>query len=314
MTDNFNGYLSRVALATGLTTWRGLDSNVFHDGVAAESTGRWVYYTINGDLRAYDLVSKLPGTIATGFTWPNGVALDGSGSMAYVVDTTAGTLVAVDLASRSKRLVASGMIAPRGVALACNPAFVPATSQGLIEPLLSPTTCQQGTHQFTDPCTGASVLLESTHYNLDQYVCSDVDLSGQDVGVECPVVAVQSLAAGAPACEVEVLGLLVDGGAEAATRWWRTPCSRDYDMIRGALAELKQDAGAVDLGAVRCLVDDLLPGVSDIVDGPIDGETPPPGGAFFYLVRTRGTPYGQTTYGHSTTGQVRKPSSGDCSP
>ena len=75
-----------------------------------------------------------------------------------------------------------------------------------------------------------------------------------------------------------------------------------YDVIRGDVASLATAGDEIDLGSVTCVEADS----PDTTSG--DGETPPPGVTWFYLVRS--TQYGD--YGRSSDGRLRYPSGEDC--
>ncbi|HZN04101.1 MAG TPA: hypothetical protein VFD06_11020, partial [Candidatus Polarisedimenticolia bacterium] len=55
-----------------------------------------------------------------------------------------------------------------------------------------------------------------------------------------------------------------------------------YDLVRGDLANLSRNAGAVDLGPLTCVENDSPD--ENSASSP-DTETPAPSTAFFYLVR-----------------------------
>lgn len=86
-----------------------------------------------------------------------------------------------------------------------------------------------------------------------------------------------------------------------------------YDVIRGDIASLSPGAGGtVDLGPVVCLEDD-----SPDADtrGFEDADQPSPGQSFFYMYRgTRGLNAGPGSWGQSSSGFERVPSSGACAP
>ena len=74
------------------------------------------------------------------------------------------------------------------------------------------------------------------------------------------------------------------------------------DVIRGEVTSLATAGDEIDLGSVICVDSDS----PDMGSG--DGETPPSGVAWFYLVRS--TQYGD--YGRSSYGRLRYPSGEDC--
>ena len=84
-----------------------------------------------------------------------------------------------------------------------------------------------------------------------------------------------------------------------------------YDVIRGNVASLAPGAGGtVDLGAVTCIENDSTD--SSTASAP-DSTLPLPGQIFFYLYRaTPGVPAGPGSYGRSSGGGERVPSSGGC--
>jgi hypothetical protein len=75
-----------------------------------------------------------------------------------------------------------------------------------------------------------------------------------------------------------------------------------YDAIRGDVANLAAVGERIDLGPVVCLES----GSPDVAAA--DGDAPPAGTAWFYLVRS--TRYG--SYGPASDGSLRRPLSGDC--
>lgn len=93
-------------------------------------------------------------------------------------------------------------------------------------------------------------------------------------------------------------------GRDTTLIWCPVTGQSSYDVIRGNLASLHLAAGQVDLGTVICLENDS----ADTTTAPdhIDRDAPQTGQGFFYLVRFAGT------YGSSSSGLVRVPSSGDC--
>jgi len=116
-----------------------------------------------------------------------------------------------------------------------------------------------------------------------------VSVAGSDVGVECTIIGVQSLAlVPPPSCPFEVRGLFVFDSTSTYLRWTTTPCASSYDIVRGTLPGPAASGGLVNLGTVTCLVNDLvLPFGPDptTYNGPRDGDVPPAGEAFFYVVR-----------------------------
>lgn len=193
------------------------------------------------------------------------------------------------------------------------------SGRGILALATGYSVCLQETHELTDPCTGVTTALLDgfvSTVRLDSYLCQHVSVTGPDVGVECPIIGVQALAiAPPPACSLEARSLLVFDPASTWLQWAAMPCAVSYDVIRGALPGPVAGPGTVDLGRVACLVNDLVvpPGsIPSTSFGPRDADTPPPGQAFFYLVRATDLPYGATLYGFSSAGEVEVPAAGDC--
>jgi Tol biopolymer transport system component len=107
--------------------------------------------------------------------------------------------------------------------------------------------------------------------------------------------------------------IVLSGPAPTTVTWSYRPAPLRYDVIRGDLDSISSGGpGIVDLGTVVCLEDDSVD--NDTV-GFEDTEDPVPGSGFFYVLRgSQGTIAGPGSYGESTTGGDRQPSSGDCSP
>lgn len=189
-------------------------------------------------------------------------------------------------------------------------------AQGYIEPLVEPTSCLQGLYVITDPCTLRAIILESATYSLDRYVCRHALVQGPDVGIECPVVNVESLVLTGVACIVQVIRLDVNDPVATWLQWTQIPCATSYDVIRGALPGPRDGTTQVDLGTVICVANDVPHRTNDYTastaGGPLDTEIPVPGRAFFYLARGVGTPFGIAPYGVSSSGSVEVPSGGDC--
>ncbi len=192
------------------------------------------------------------------------------------------------------------------------------TGRGLLGLATGTTTCIEGTHDLTNPCTGTeSVLLNSffSSVPLDPYLCQYVSVSGQDVGVECPDIGVDTLALVAPpAC---IANLSVFDETSTWLQWPARPCATSYDIIRGVLPGPAARGGAIDLGAVVCLADDFVvaPGSTpSTMFGPRDGDVPPLGQSLFYLVRATLQPSGVTPYGFSNADEQENPSAGGCAP
>ena len=105
--------------------------------------------------------------------------------------------------------------------------------------------------------------------------------------------------------------LAVSGAGGAPTRVrlaLKSPVATSYDMIRGDLAQLGESRAGVALGAVACLLDDAAE--PDLLDRE-DGDVPPAGRSFFYLVRPNGAP-GAGEYGGSSRHRDRRADAGDC--
>ena len=84
-----------------------------------------------------------------------------------------------------------------------------------------------------------------------------------------------------------------------------------YDIIRGFVASLHPGGGStIDLGAVTCIENDS-PDASTI--GHEDATLPAAGQAFFYIYRgTQGINKGPGSWGTSSAGAPRVPSTGSC--
>ncbi len=309
VTEKAIGRLTSVNLSTGgkVVEASGLGSPI---GVANDPLNNGIYFT-KGDLSVYDFRVFMTRLITPFLTAPEGVAMNAAGTTAFVAERGSGELSAVDVASGAIALVAPGLGSPSGVALACHPTYAPLVFRGQVE-RATPSTCLEGTHELTDPCTGASVLLSSTQYSLDSYLCSYIAVSGPDIGVACQDIDVKALDPSPPVCTVMVRDLDILGGADAQMSWTRVPCASSYDAIRGDLAGLVSGATSIDLGQVLCLGDDLPASALALYDGPHDTENPALGQAFFYLVRVNGAPYLASPYGFSSDNREEKPSSGDC--
>ncbi|HEV8375239.1 MAG TPA: hypothetical protein VGR38_03275 [Candidatus Polarisedimenticolia bacterium] len=172
----------------------------------------------------------------------------------------------------------------------------------------------QESHFFTNPCTGASTLLsESSALDLDPFVCSYVELSGPDVGIECEVIQPTSAAAYSTSCPIQFDELWLTDETANHVNWFRVTCAASYDVVRGNLSAVTPGISQIDLGPVQCLGENVPQENWWFISGPADGETPPVGQAFFYLVRPRSLALGDETYGHSSDNRERAPFSGDCS-
>ena len=99
------------------------------------------------------------------------------------------------------------------------------------------------------------------------------------------------------------------GGAPTRVRLAeKSPVASSYDLVRGDVAQLGESAEGVALGAVTCILDDDTE--PDLL-GREDGDAPPAGRAFFYLVRPNGAP-GAGEYGGSSRHRDRRAATGDC--
>jgi hypothetical protein len=90
-------------------------------------------------------------------------------------------------------------------------------------------------------------------------------------------------------------------------RWKSVPSAVTFDVIRGDLARIKENAVVTDLGPVVCIEND---GLDLATIGHEDALTPHLGSAFFYLVGYfNGT---STGYGAASSKKPRAPGGGDC--
>lgn len=190
----------------------------------------------------------------------------------------------------------------------------PAAYRGYVELPWTPTTCLQGTHFLTDPCTGNPqwIVDDRGAIDMDNYLCRYVDVDGPDVGVECLVTSPTSVSLSQPPCPIPFTGLWISSGAPPRLNWYHVTCAIRHDVIRGDLPGPKSEGFYVDLGGVTCLADDIPQAAWWYITGPTDPESPPAGTAYFYLVRALGLPLGDLTYGHSSDGLEEVPSSGGC--
>jgi hypothetical protein len=185
------------------------------------------------------------------------------------------------------------------------------SAEGLIEPSVAGDWCNQFlTHEISDPCTGEISYLKSSFFDLDAHLCQHVLVEGPDVGVECTIIDVESLAPTNLACPLEVRRLLARNPRFTWIQWTTVPCAETYDLIRGELPGPGEGDGVVTLGPVSCRADDAA---NSNTFNERDTDVPGPGGVFFYLARAQGPLIGQTSYGLSTSGSKRTPSAGDCS-
>ena len=79
------------------------------------------------------------------------------------------------------------------------------------------------------------------------------------------------------------------------------PAAGRFDLVRGDLANVTESAGAVNLGAVTCVGENLTSALAT------DGIQPLPDQTFFYLARRDGG-----SWGVSSAGNEEVPASGAC--
>jgi len=142
---------------------------------------------------------------------------------------------------------------------------------------------------------------DETHlYGSDPHD-DDTDSDGIPDGVEAARCADPASAAAGPSFPLDPDLRVFHDAAGTHARWTFRSSTSTYDLIRGTL-------GAAGLpSTVACLDENSFNLTS--IDHP-DAVAPPPGQAFFYLLR----PSGASTYGADTAGAVRAFSSGDCAP
>ena len=101
------------------------------------------------------------------------------------------------------------------------------------------------------------------------------------------------------------------GPAPTVVSWTVESGPATYDVIRGSVSSLAfRGDGSVDLGSVVCIEDNSADASTA---GSPDGVTPTPGQVFFYLYRgSPGPAAGPGSYGASSSGGERTPSSGNC--
>ena len=118
------------------------------------------------------------------------------------------------------------------------------TGQGLLGLNTGTSTCLEGTHDLTNPCSGFQTILLDSFFSsvpLDNYLCQYVKVSGPDVGIECPDIGVETLAlVQPPAC---IANLSVFDGASTWLQWPTRQCATSYDIIRGVLPDQRPSAG-----------------------------------------------------------------------
>ncbi len=93
-------------------------------------------------------------------------------------------------------------------------------------------------------------------------------------------------------------------------RWDAAAGAKRYDVARGDLAHLALAGDTVDLGPLVCIEEDSP---DRDTAGFEDPELPPPGEAFFYLVRADDG-LAPPSYGTDAQGRPRVPGPGDCTP
>lgn len=102
-------------------------------------------------------------------------------------------------------------------------------------------------------------------------------------------------------CGSEPLVRLGSTAPDTEIDWTPTTGAQDYDLLRGAVEELTEDASFVDLGLTDCLADDT----------PFtyhrDSGLPPSGTCHFYLARQK-----DGTWGQSSQGRERVADPPDC--
>ena len=197
------------------------------------------------------------------------------------------------------------LVTPSGIA--------PTTYRGYIQTPWTPTSCIQGSHFLTDPCTGFMTLLkESATLDLDAFACTYDVVDGPDIGIECEVIQPSSVVPASPVCPNQ-FNLWLTEDAATGVNWYRVPCGTTYDVITGNLSAVTQGVSQIDLGPVSCLADNVAQTNIWYITGPTHAQVPPVGGVFFYLVRSRSAALPNETYGYSSDNRERIPLSGDCS-
>ena len=95
----------------------------------------------------------------------------------------------------------------------------------------------------------------------------------------------------------------------SVVRWNSLGPGAAYDVVRGAIGAPLASGGQVDLGVVTCIENDS----TDLTTRTVpDGEIPPPGDGFFYLIRRDPGTGGDAAYGRSSSLEPRHPASGGC--
>ena len=159
-----------------------------------------------------------------------------------------------------------------------------------------------GTGHFTDAGSYGTrdlpVGLAVADFNLD----SKPDLAVADSFSDTLTILLNQTVSGDP---MQMLDMI--GGGQTVMRWGFKPGAL-FDAIRGNIQSIHPAGGAIDLGPVTCLANDLAE--TDTANFP-DTVDPASNQVFFYLVRPvdGGVP---GTYSVSTDGRIGNPSSGGC--
>ncbi len=177
--------------------------------------------------------------------------------------------------------------------------------EGILAPFGGNSSCAQGaTHIIYNPCTGAFTEVSFLSSIFD---CRHVFVEGPDVGISpphCSMIDPTTINLVLPSCLVQVRDVSMRRVSGELRVYWRPfGCAGNFDVIRGTVSALE----SASVGDVICLADDRPPPYA----ADLTGEDPPPGEAFFYLVRPNG-PAGFEHYGYSSSESQRTPASGDC--
>lgn len=182
--------------------------------------------------------------------------------------------------------------------------------EGIVERLAA-IQCIE-THVLWDFCGLGlySSRISSSTIDLSQYECQYVRAEGGNVEwCADPVYELQAVTALPVSCGFQVQSLEVHEQSGTWLQWTGVPCTGRYDVIRGDLPGLRISGSIIDLGRVRCLVNDTT-GLSTLDEGH-DTDLPEAGRAYFYLVRAHGVT-GVTSYGFSSGGLEEVPASHGC--
>jgi hypothetical protein len=125
-------------------------------------------------------------------------------------------------------------------------------------------------------------LAEVSIYGTDPDLL-DSDADGIDDGREVAACRDPAGFGDAPLLALEPRLWLDDDDGCTAARWTFLGTGLTYDLIRGEVASLAEDASAVDLGPTTCLADGHL-----TVSWSCDATVPSPSQRFFYVVRATG--------------------------